>query len=316
MKLKKPKFWDFEKPNFISYLLSPLTLPIRINNLYLKYRSVKKTKKIKLICVGNIYLGGTGKTPATIKMYNICRKLNPNISTGKKFHSNQLDEEIILKNKTNLISERSRKKVIENAIKKNHEILIFDDGLQDRDLDYDIKIVCFDEKNWIGNGCLIPSGPLREKIESLKKYDIVFLKDDSLNAEKKISLIKDQNQKIKIFQTYYKVVNLEKFNLKDNYLIFSGIGNPYSFKDTLKKNNFNIVDEIIFPDHYEYKQDDIDKIKLKAKKLNAKIITTEKDYVKLSKKNIDDINFLEIDLIIKDEENLINFINPILNEKY
>lgn len=316
MKLKKPKFWDFEKPNFISYLLSPLTLPIRINNLYLKYRSVKKTKKIKLICVGNIYLGGTGKTPATIKMYNICRKLNPNISTGKKFHSNQLDEEIILKNKTNLISERSRKKVIENAIKKNHEILIFDDGLQDRDLDYDIKIVCFDEKNWIGNGCLIPSGPLREKIESLKKYDIVFLKDDSLNAEKKISLIKDQNQKIKIFQTYYKVVNLEKFNLKDNYLIFSGIGNPYSFKDTLKKNNFNIVDEIIFPDHYEYKQDDIDKIKLKAKKLNAKIITTEKDYVKLSKKNIDEINFLEIDLIIKDEENLINLINPILNEKY
>tara|TARA_B100001057_G_scaffold8365_1_gene7707 strand:- start:176 stop:1126 length:951 start_codon:yes stop_codon:yes gene_type:complete len=316
MKLKKPKFWDFEKPNFISYLLSPLTLPIRINNLYLKYRSVKKTKKIKLICVGNIYLGGTGKTPATIKMYNICRKLNPNISTGKKFHSNQLDEEIILKNKTNLISERSRKKVVENAIKKNHEILIFDDGLQDRNLDYDIKIVCFDEKNWIGNGCLIPSGPLREKIESLKKYDIVFLKDDSLNAEKKISLIKDQNQKIKIFQTYYKVVNLEKFNLKDNYLIFSGIGNPYSFKDTLKKNNFNIVDEIIFPDHYEYKQDDIDKIKLKAKKLNAKIITTEKDYVKLSKKNIDDINFLEIDLIIKDEENLINLINPILNEKY
>lgn len=316
MKLKKPKFWDFEKPNFISYLLSPLTLPIRINNLYLKYRSVKKTKKIKLICVGNIYLGGTGKTPATIKMYNICRKLNPNISTGKKFHSNQLDEEIILKNKTNLISERSRKKVVENAIKKNHEILIFDDGLQDRDLDYDIKIVCFDEKNWIGNGCLIPSGPLREKIESLKKYDIVFLKDDSLNAEKKISLIKDQNQKIKIFQTYYKVVNIEKFNLKDNYLIFSGIGNPYSFKDTLKKNNFNIVDEIIFPDHYEYKQDDIDKIKLKAKKLNAKIITTEKDYVKLSKKNIDDINFLEIDLMIKDEENLINLINPILNEKY
>ena len=316
MKLKKPKFWDFEKPNFISYLLSPLTLPIRINNLYLKYRSVKKTKKIKSICVGNIYLGGTGKTPATIKMYNICRKLNLNISTGKKFYSNQLDEEIILKNKTHLISERSRKKVVEKAIKKNLEIVIFDDGLQDRDLDYDIKIVCFDEKNWIGNGCLIPSGPLREKIDSLKKYDIVFLKDNSLNAEKRISLIKDQNQKIKIFQTYYRAVNLEKFNLKDNYLIFSGIGNPDSFKDTLKKNNFNVIDEIIFPDHYEYKQDDIDKIKLKAKKLNAKIITTEKDYVKLSKKNVDDINFLEIDLMIKDEENLINLINPILNEKY
>ena len=61
---------------------------------------------------------------------------------------------------------------------------------------------------------------------------------------------------------------------------------------------------------------ELNDLKLKAKKLNAKIITTEKDYVKLSKKNIDDINFLEIDLIIKDEENLINLINPILNEKY
>jgi len=316
MKLKKPKFWDLKRPKLISYLLLPFTIPIRINNLILKYRSIEKTDKIKLICVGNIYLGGTGKTPTTIKMFNICKKLNLNTSTGKKFHSNQLDEEIILKNKTNLICEKSRKKVVEKAVKDNFDLVIFDDGLQDGNVNYDLKIVCFDAENWIGNGYLIPSGPLREKIDSLKKYNIVFLKGESLNEEKIVKLIKDQNPKIKVFQTYYEAVNLKKFNVKNNYLIFSGIGNPNNFRNTLVKNNFSVVDEIIFPDHYEYRQEDIDNIKSKAKKLNAKIITTEKDYVKLSEKDTDNIDFLEIDLKIKNEKDLINFINPIINEKY
>tara|TARA_B100000989_G_scaffold211452_1_gene160493 strand:- start:400 stop:1350 length:951 start_codon:yes stop_codon:yes gene_type:complete len=316
MKLKKPKFWNLKRPNLISYLLSPFTIPVRINNLLLHYRSIKKNEKVKLICVGNIYLGGTGKTPSTIKMYNICKKLNLNISTGKKFYSDQLDEQIILKNKTHLICEKSRKKVVEKAIKDNFDIVIFDDGLQDLNLNYDLKIVCFDSENWIGNGRLIPSGPLREKIDSLKKYDVVFLKDENFNTEKIVKLIKNQNPGIKIFQTYYEAINLNKFDTKNKYLIFSGIGNPDNFRSTLKKNNFNIVDEIIFPDHHEYKLEDIKKIKFKAKKLNAKIITTEKDYVKLSERDNENIDFLEIDLKIKNEQDFINLINPILNEKY
>ena len=263
MKLKKPKFWDLKRPKLISYLLLPFTIPLRINNLILKYRTTKKADKIKLVCVGNIYLGGTGKTPSTIKMFNICKKLNLNTSTGKKFRLNQLDEEIILKNKTNLICEKSRKKVVEKAIKNNFDVVIFDDGLQDRSINYDLKIVCFDSENWIGNGYLIPSGPLREKVDSLKKYDIVFLKGENLNEENMVNLIKNQNPEIKVFQTYYEAVNLNKFNVKNDYLIFSGIGNPNNFRNTLIKNNFNIVDEIIFPDHYEYKQEDIEKIKSK-----------------------------------------------------
>ena len=316
MKLKKPKFWDLKKPNLISYLLLPFTIPVRINNLLINYRSIKKTDKIKLICLGNIYLGGTGKTPSTIKMFDICKKLNLNTSTGKKIRSNQMDEEIMLNNKTNLICEKTRKKVVEKAIKNNLDVVIFDDGLQDGNINYDLKIVCFDLENWIGNGHLIPSGPLREKIDSLKKYDIVFLKGECSNEEQIVKLIKDQNPEIKVFKTYYEVVNLNKFNIKNKYLIFSGIGNPNNFRNILIKNNFNIVDEIIFPDHYKYKQKDLVNIKFIAKKLNAKIITTEKDYVKLSKKDTENIDFLEISLNIKNEEDLINFISPIIYEKY
>ena len=195
-------------------------------------------------------------------------------------------------------------------------MVIFDDGLQDKNISYNLQFVCFDTDKWIGNGNLIPSGPLREKLDSLKKYDGVFLKNDSENSSDKIEIIKKYNPEIEVFETFYEINNLKKFNMKDKFLIFSGIGNPTSFKKILLKNNFNIVEEVIFPDHHNYSKIDINKIIHYAKEINAKIITTEKDYVKVSKINFEDINYLEVDLKIKNEQKLIDFIKTKINEKH
>ena len=306
MNIKKPKFWDFKKPNLISYLLIPFTIPLLINNFFLNKKN-KKIKEIKSICVGNIYIGGTGKTPSTIKLYEILRKIEPQICTGKKFYSNHEDEKIILEKKTNLICEDNREKIIQIAIKKKQKIIIFDDGLQDKKLDFDLKFVCFEAENWIGNGKLIPAGPLREKISSLKKYDAVFLKDSELNNNVQ-EIIKNYNQNIEVFHTSYQIKNFRNFDLSKKFLVFSGIGNPKNFMNILNKNNFKIIDQIIFSDHYNYKQEDINFIKNRAKKINAEIITTEKDFVKISKFDNKNINFLEIDLKIENEKKLINFI--------
>ena len=76
MKLKKPKFWDYEHPNFLSYLLLPLTFPIIINNLFLNLKkNIKNNQRPKKICIGNIYVGGTAKTPLTIKIYQLLKFL-------------------------------------------------------------------------------------------------------------------------------------------------------------------------------------------------------------------------------------------------
>ena len=306
MNIKKPKFWDFKKPNLTSYLLLPFTIPLLINNFFLNKKN-KKIKTIKSICVGNIYIGGTGKTPSTIKLYEILRKIEPQICTGKKFYSNHEDEKIILEKKTNLISEDNREKIIQIAIKKKQKIIIFDDGLQDKKLDFDLKFVCFEAENWIGNGKLIPAGPLREKISSLKKYDAVFLKDSGLNNNVQ-EIIKNYNQNIEVFHTSYQIKNFRNFDLSKKFLVFSGIGNPKNFINILNRNNFEIIDQIIFSDHYNYKQEDINFIKNRAKKINAEIITTEKDFVKISEFDNKNINFLEIDLKIENEKKLINFI--------
>ena len=84
MNLKKPAFWDLPKPNFISYLLIPFSLPVILKNFLFQFLKKEKFSKIKTICVGNIYIGGTGKTPLTIKIYEILKKLDNKVATVKK----------------------------------------------------------------------------------------------------------------------------------------------------------------------------------------------------------------------------------------
>ena len=100
MNFKKPKFWDYQKPNFVSFLVSPLTIPLRINNFLLNFKTKKKLN-IKTICVGNIYIGGTGKTPTTIKLFDMLNNMNLKVVTGKKFYSEHYDEKTILEKKLN-----------------------------------------------------------------------------------------------------------------------------------------------------------------------------------------------------------------------
>ena len=314
MQFIKPKFWDLKKPNLLSYLLLPFTIPVRINNVLLDLKSKKKDQRIKTICVGNIYVGGTGKTPSTIKLYQLLNQQGYEVVTANKNYKKHLDEKIILEKKTETISSKDRKEIIDKAISMKKKILIFDDGLQDKKISYDIEFVCFDQKNWLGNGLLLPSGPLREKIKSLKKYSCVFLKKNGEDISNKIQLIKNINPNIKIFYTHFEPLNIDQFDKSEKYLIFSGIGNPNNFKSLLIKNKLNIIDEIIYPDHYMYNESDIIRIKKHANNLGAKIITTEKDYVKISHLDKEDINLLEVDLIIENEKELTDFIKEKFHE--
>ena len=308
MNLKKPSFWDFKKPNLLSYFLLPLTLPVIIRNFFFTTLKKKKFTEIKTICVGNIYLGGTGKTPLCIKIYEILKEKNLNVATVKKFYEKQKDEQLLLQKKTTNITANTRKEAVLESIKKKYAILIFDDGLQDSQIDYDKKLVCFKSDNWIGNGQIIPAGPLREKISSLKRFDAIFLngnKDYNKELKEKILSI---NSNIKIFQTSYKISDINKYDLNSEYLIFSGIGEPKDFKNLLIENGFKIKKEIIFSDHFEYTSKEINKILDLAKNENLKILTTEKDYMKLSQSLNKEISFLDIDLEIENQKELINFL--------
>ena len=312
----KPEFWDYKNPNYLSKILFPFTFPVRVSNFFFKYFPKINNKKIISICVGNIYLGGTGKTPTTIKLYNLIRKLEKKIATGKKFHSSHQDEIKILKKKTFLISKKSRNEILKYAVKKGKKIIIFDDGLQDKYIDYDIKFVCFDSLSGFGNGNLIPAGPLREDLLSIKRFDAVFIKKIKKKNQKIINDIKKINPRIKIFNTQFKIKNKKNLNLSKKYLVFSGIGNSDGFYKFLKNENFKISKFLKYPDHYKYRNDDLKKIIDIAKKQSASIITTEKDFTKIPEKYKKKIKYIEVDLIIENELSLIKFIKSKIYEKH
>jgi tetraacyldisaccharide 4'-kinase len=316
MILKKPKFWDFKKPNFFAYLLYPFTIFVEIHNIISTVIPKKKFTEIKTICVGNLYIGGTGKTPTSLFLYNLLKKNNINPVIAKKFYKNQIDEQKFLKDNSNFISLSDREKIVKKAIEMKFDMVIFDDGLQEKWINYDIKFACFDSEKWIGNGHLIPSGPLREKMNALKNYHGIFLKtvNDDSNLDYIYNKIREINPNIEVFESNIEIKNISKFNIDRNYIIFSGIGNPDSFKKLLLKNKFKIIEEITFPDHYNYQDKDILKIIDKANSNNAEIITTEKDFKRIPQNFKEKISFLEINMKIIDENKLVQFLKTKINE--
>ena len=307
MNLKKPKFWDFKEPNLIAYILLPFAFLLQYLNNFFRGKNPYKFK-IKTVCVGNIYIGGTGKTSLSIQINKILNNKNAKTCFIKKFYIDQADEQKLLEKKGKLFLAKSRFEAIQKAEKENYEFAILDDGLQDLSINYDINLVCFNTLNWKGNGLTIPAGPLRESINNLKNYNHVFLNGNLENIDYLKNEIQKINSEIKIHLGKYEPVNLQEFNKTEKYFVFSGIGNHKTFIKMLRNYGLDIIENIEFPDHYNYKSNDIEKIIYEAKKLNAKILTTEKDYLRLEKKYLDEIKFIEVELKIIDENKIIETI--------
>ncbi len=309
MKFYKPKFWDKRGHiSLFSILLFPLSL-IPIIKIYYENSRIKKNfYDLKTICVGNIYLGGTGKTPLVNNLANHFKK-RMRTRIIKKNYTSHLDEKKLLETKHKVIFEETRELSIAKAENEKAEILIFDDGLQEKKINYDLKIVCFNSLQLDGNGLIIPAGPLRESLKSIKYYDIVLINGNP-NKESKnfIYKIKKINPNIKIFTGKYIPKNHSKLK-KKKFIIFSGIGNPHTFSDTLKslKIKFNLYEK--FPDHYDYKESDLQKLKRLAKIKNCELLTTEKDYFRIKKTFRKNINFLKVELKVDHEKQFYKYLN-------
>ena len=307
MKLKKPKFWDYKKPNLFAILLYPVAIIVE-KIISLKKKTNKNNFKIKTICFGNIYIGGTGKTSLCIKLNNILNRKNIKSCFVKKYYKNQYDEQRLLDKYGKLFLKTKRVDAIKRAEEENYDIAILDDGLQDNSINPDINFICFNTHNWIGNGMTIPAGPLREKITNLAKYNQIFLNGNLENLE----IIKKQilkiNPKINIHIGKYVPININDFKKEDNYLVFSGIGNHETFISMLRNEGLNIIKILEFPDHFQYNENDVNKIINKAKDLKCKIITTEKDFLRLKNMSFDEIKFIKSEIKILDEEKFLRAI--------
>ena len=308
IKIDKPKFWDKEI-GLISILFFPLTL-IVIFFTSLK-KKITKTQgfKIPIICVGNIYLGGTGKTPTSILLAKELSKLGKKPLILRKYYKNHNDEYRLIKNYfKNLIISKNRIEGLKEAEKSNFDMVILDDGLQDYKIKKNLSIVCFNNNQLIGNGMVLPSGPLREDLSILKNVEIVIINGNkNINFENKILNI---NKKLEIFYSFYKPTNLDQFKNK-KLLALAAIGNPENFFQLVEKNNLKIFKKKIFPDHYQFSKAEIQNILMEAEMENYQIIMTEKDYYKINHYKLKKINYLKVSLEIYNKEKLLKKINSL-----
>ncbi len=305
MRLDKPKFWDTDRW-FIPILLFPFSLII-LFLLFLKKKFTSSKKfNLNIICIGNIYVGGTGKTPTTIFLAKELTKSKKSPVILKKFYKNQIDEHGLIRNNfQNLILNKSRVEGVLEAEKKNHDIILMDDGFQDFRIKKDLNIICFNQNQLIGNGFTIPAGPLREPLSSLKRAQIILINGQKdIEFENKLLKI---NQDLEIFYSSYVPLNIDKFTNK-NLIALAGIGNPTNFFNLLEKNNLIIKQKLTFPDHYEFSKSDIRKIINLSKEKNCQIIMTEKDYFKNNVPKDEIFQYLKVSLKVNNKEKLINSI--------
>ena len=309
MNFFKPRFWDKKQISAYSIFLLPISLIIQFFGKIRNLSTNGEKFSIPVICVGNIYLGGTGKTPICIELNSILKNLNKKTVYIRKKHGAYEDEKKLLEQSGPVYERSKRAEALNDALKNKFEVAILDDGFQDFSIKKDFSIVCFVEKQWIGNELTIPSGPLREKISSLKRADCVLI-NGKHNSDIENKILKNNNS-IKIFYFNYEPINIDNFKNRET-ICFAGIGNPKNFFSLLKENKITILEEISFPDHYNYSRTDLDNLIKKTKQRDCILLTTEKDYLRIDKDYRENINCLKIKVKIEKKNEFIEEIKKII----
>ena len=294
MKFKKPKFWN--SVNFLSIILLPFSLLTLVFNIFKSQVVTENRFNIPIICVGNIFIGGTGKTPLSIYIYNLLKNKKFKPAIVRKYYPSHTDEINFTKSKVRqFFSDRKRLVSISKAIIKKNNVVIMDDGMQDVSVNKNLSIMCFNSTDLIGNGFLLPAGPLREQLKKVNSCRIAVINGKrNILFEKKLKSISDS---IEIFQSKYEIKNLKRLRGK-KILAFAGIGNPNNFFKLLKENSLKIKQEISFPDHYNYKKSEVKNLMLLAKEKGLKLITTEKDYFRIKQLGFKKIDYVSVNLKI------------------
>lgn len=284
--------WWFLRKNIVAILLLPISwvyyLAGRVVFIVRSINPIRSRRKI--ICVGNIFAGGVGKTPI---VRAIAQYLDaPIVMRGYKKNKNSGDcgDEANMLARAGLnvhVGDRKSNLILLNN--QNQEIgpIVMDDGLQNPTIKKDVSIIVFDQALGYGNGFLLPSGPLRQPKRAAKKADaIIVIKNKKTKKNFKLP------DNVPVF--YAKNQTVSPYDEDVKLVAFAGIGYPKKFFDSLH----NVVAKRAFPDHYQYTDDDINKLMMLAKKKGAKLITTEKDWVRLPVEIRDEIKYARLDTVI------------------
>jgi len=322
---KTPSFWfpksDKDRKPLLETMLSPAAFLYQFIHRTNYHLHPPAKRPPYIICVGNAVAGGGGKTPVSISLMEIVKNNfsdknayflsrgyggtnNAPLQVNTDQDQPQIvgDEPLILARHGQTIISKNRRNGVQKIQDSHGDLIIMDDGLFNNSIFKNLSFLVIDGLTGFGNLKTIPAGPLREPLSLIfKKIDAVLLiGKDYTNALQYIP------SGIPVF---YGAI-IPQFNpvSAQVYIGFAGIGWPEKFKLTLMDLGLHLKEFIAFPDHHTYSQSDIDKLRSLEKKHHAKLITTEKDWVRLPKELQSHIDYVPIKIKWDDEQSLINYL--------
>ncbi len=305
--MKQPKFWSSRRPCFLSCFLSPFSAI---------WQAVTRSKQkkqgymtnIPVICVGNITIGGAGKTPTAIAIakayksqglspvflsrgYGSSNK-EPIMVDPKIHHAKDVGDEPLLLAQYAPCFVCTNRATAAQAIEQwgEADVIIMDDGMQNPKLHKDFTLLVMDGNFAMGNGHIIPAGPLRESLsDGLKRTQAVLIIGDDIHK------LQEQINQTPVFSAHIEA-QLQSLDFKQHYLAFAGLARPEKFRQTLLQHGFSLLNFVEFADHHPFTKEEIHNLLQQATAQNAKLITTEKDMMRIAPELQQHITYLPITL--------------------
>lgn len=319
--MKAPGFW--QHPSLMARCLSPVAAVYgRMVQKRLR-QPPDYTSRLPVICVGNIVMGGSGKTPVVQGIAKLLQeqKKNPAILLrgygGEKAGPAWITSDSLVRDygdesllharvaPTMVAADRPiGAKVIETNETITH--IVMDDGLQNPSLKKDVSFLVLDADNPFGNGCLFPAGPLRETMTNAldRVQALIVLGEDKDQIAAQYQFL------LPVFQAALQPVNPQNVKGKP-VLAFAGIGRPKKFFDTLRACDAVLFETHSFPDHYAYTARDIAPLVDRAQKAGALPVTTRKDWVRLPSQFKEKIAVLDVELVWQDKAAIMDYLTSI-----
>lgn len=329
IRFKTPNFWyDTITPQarLIALCLTPLSWLYNTGRkLHQSLPSTVHRSPIPVLCIGNLTAGGSGKTPTALAVMNLIRTnnlaQNPVFLTrgyGGRIKTPTLvdpshhtahdtgDEALLLAQAAPTIVSPDRAAGAGFAAQNGFDLIVMDDGFQNRSLAKTLSLVVIDGASGFGNGRLIPAGALREPVtEGTRRADgFVLIGDNAHNIRAQLPPDKP------VFKAQITVPKTWIADTKSSYIAFCGLGRPEKFKRTLERQNIKIAARLEFPDHHAFTPADLDKLIQTALNHKARLITTEKDALRLPPTFATQhpLDILPIELVFSEPDELATFI--------
>jgi len=309
-----PPFW-WEKPDWRAAMLAPLALAYGL----VAGRRMKSARRRKIdapvLCVGNFTVGGSGKTPVAIALAREAQRMGLSPGFLSRGHGGSFsgvhvvdpghdgarlvgDEPLLLARQAPTAVSRDRAAGAERLMAKHGcDFLIMDDGFQSAHLHMDLALLVVDARHGLGNGRVIPAGPLRARIgDQLLFADAVLNMGEGTAADALVRRAARAGRPI--YQAQAFPVGAERFAGR-RFLAFAGIGHPEKFFDTIAAAGGTVVKSRAFPDHHFYAEDELAELAETARREGLTLLTTAKDAARLRHEapggGLDGLEVLEID---------------------